>query len=140
MKRILVGVDGSPESRKAAELAARIASSTQSGLDLAHVLPDIAYEAPGMAALPRQEQVERTDWAHLMLSEMSASVPSPLTPVETSLLEGSPAYRLAEEAKRDEIWLVVVGHRGRGAVQRVLLGSTADRLVQVCPKPVMVVR
>ena len=34
----------------------------------------------------------------------------------------------------------VVGHRGRNAVARALLGSVADRLVQICPKPVLVVR
>jgi nucleotide-binding universal stress UspA family protein len=36
--------------------------------------------------------------------------------------------------------MVVVGHRGRNAVARALLGSVADRLVQISPKPVLVVR
>jgi nucleotide-binding universal stress UspA family protein len=140
MKRILVGIDGSPESRNAADFAARLARNTKSGIELAHVLHDVAYEATGMGFSPHQERAQRTDRARMLLSEWSESVPLPLTPVETSLLEGSPAYRLAQEAKRDDIWLVVVGHRGRGAVQRVLLGSTADRLAQLCPKPVIVVR
>jgi nucleotide-binding universal stress UspA family protein len=36
--------------------------------------------------------------------------------------------------------LIVVGHRGRGAIQRALLGSVANRLVQSSPVPVLVVR
>jgi nucleotide-binding universal stress UspA family protein len=76
----------------------------------------------------------------MVLCEMSESVPNPLTAVDTALLEGSPAPRLAAEAKREDIWLVVVGHRGRGSVERVLLGSVADRLAQLSPKPVLVVR
>jgi len=140
MKRILVGVDGSPESLRAAELASRIAESTRSGLELAHVLHDIAYSPPGANFSLHKEHDESTERARVLLSELSESIPLPLTPVDTSLLEGSPAHRLAQEAQREDIWLVVVGHRGRGAVQRVLLGSTADQLAQICPKPVMVVR
>ena len=49
-------------------------------------------------------------------------------------------FKALLEAKRDEIWLVVVGHRGRGSVERVLLGSVADRLTQLSSKPVLVVR
>jgi len=140
MRRILVGVDGSPESRKAAELAARIARTTGSGLELAHVLHEIAFNAHGANFSFHRESDARTDRAHLLLSDMSASVPPLTTAVETSLLEGSPASRLAEEAKRDDIWMVVVGHRGRGSIGRVLVGSTADRLAQICLKPVLVVR
>jgi len=33
----------------------------------------------------------------------------------------------------------VVGSRGRGAVTRVLLGSTSDRLINICEKPVLIV-
>lgn len=140
MKRILVGVDGSPESCKAAELAAQIAQTTHSALELAHVLPEIAAREPEANLLYKTWQEQRTDRAHLLLHAMSQSVPGPLTPVDTSLLEGGAAHRLAQEAERPEIWLVVVGHRGRGAVQRTLLGSVADRLTQICPKPVLVVR
>jgi nucleotide-binding universal stress UspA family protein len=35
---------------------------------------------------------------------------------------------------------VVVGSTGKGAVQRLLVGSTTDRLVHICRRPVLVVR
>lgn len=140
MKRILVGVDGSAESRKAAEYAAKLAVATHSGIELAHVVPEIESLGPqNLYAFTGLSL--RTDRAHLMLHDMSQGLPGLLAPVDTALLEGRPAEELAEEAKRrPDIWLVVVGHRGRGAVQRVLLGSVADRLTQLCSKPLIVVR
>ena len=43
-------------------------------------------------------------------------------------------------AQSGDVEMVVVGHRGRGAIKRMLLGSVADRLVQICPKPGLIVR
>jgi nucleotide-binding universal stress UspA family protein len=59
---------------------------------------------------------------------------------QTELLDGHAVEVLARRASEDDIDILVVGHRGRGAVARTLLGSVADRLVQVCSKPVVVVR
>ena len=140
MKRILVGIDGSSESKAAAAYAAQLAQATHSALELAFVLPTIVETGLGGASTINAWQTEQTDRARVMLEELSQTVPRPHTPVETSLLEGSAAHRLAEEAQRPDIWLVVVGHRGRGAVQRTLLGSVADRLTQISPKPVLVFR
>ena len=138
-RSILVGVDGSPESKAAADFAARLAQSTRCALELAHVLPEL-IDPDLSTALAERARAERSAHAQIMLSELAQTVPRPNTAVETVLLEGRPALRLADEAQRDDIWMVVVGHRGRGAVQRALLGSVADRLTQISPKPVVVVR
>ena len=62
MKRMLVGVDGSSESRKAADYAARIAGALGLGLELAHVVPAIVEVSPqclyAYTGLPL-----RTEWA-----------------------------------------------------------------------------
>ena len=59
--------------------------------------------------------------------------------IRTRAAEGPAADTLAEIAKGD-FDLVVVGHRSRNALARVMLGSVADRLVQICPRPVLVYR
>ena len=64
----------------------------------------------------------------------------PSLKIEPIVVNGAPAVTLAELARTGDVDMVVVGHRGRGGIARVLLGSVADRLVQISPKPVLVVR
>jgi nucleotide-binding universal stress UspA family protein len=135
MKRILVGVDGSEQAKAAVAEAARLAEATGSELELACVLPELTEPALDGGARANSPETERAQRAHIFLHELGEEMHA-----ETSLLQGNPADRLAQEAQRPEVWLVVVGHRGRGAVQRRLLGSVADRLAQISPKPLLVVR
>jgi nucleotide-binding universal stress UspA family protein len=142
MKRILVGVDGSNESRSAVKTAANIARATGSKLTIAYAVPSV----PLPAGAP--ELVERAaEWAEKekiaargIVKEMAAAVAQPELSIETLVADGSPAVTLADLAGSGDVDLVVVGHRGRGAIARALLGSVADRLVQISPKPVLVVR
>jgi nucleotide-binding universal stress UspA family protein len=137
MKAILVGVDGSPEAKSAAELAATIVGSTGARLVLAFcVAPLAAVEAQPVEAYRESE----TDFGKQVLRESEARCTRRGLAIETLLVQGDPASTLATIAQERDVDFVAVGHRGRGAVRRVLLGSCADRLVQICPRPVLVVR
>jgi nucleotide-binding universal stress UspA family protein len=60
--------------------------------------------------------------------------------VDTTLASGTPyreILRVAEERKAD---LLVVGVHGRGAVDRMLFGSTAQHLVREASCPVLTLR
>jgi nucleotide-binding universal stress UspA family protein len=59
--------------------------------------------------------------------------------IDTKVLSGPPAETISEAAAAPDVDLVVAGSRGQGAVARALLGSVTDRLVHVCPKPILVV-
>ena len=141
MKRILVGIDGSKESLQAAVIAANLAHVTHREIQLAHVLPDTAPVGP--EAFSAELAVWRKDIAEAgnkILHEAEERSARPDTPSRTTLVEGRPAEALAQLAREPDVDLVVVGHRGRNAVARMVLGSVADRLVQISPKPVLVVR
>ncbi len=139
MKRILVGVDGSLESRAAADLAADLARQMGAQITLAYVLPVPVPMSPDgyLESLASWELAER-EYGASLLRELAARLTG--VGVETVSPSGPPAETLSDLAKAGDVDMVVVGHRGRGAVSRLLLGSVADRLVQICPKPVMVVR
>jgi nucleotide-binding universal stress UspA family protein len=139
MRRILVGVDGSPESRRAADQAAELARPLEAKLLLAYVVSLPAALGPEAIELSGWELAERAR-ARDLLEELGRHYREQGIGIETAMPSGAPAETLAEMAATDDVELVVVGHRGRGSLARVLLGSVADRLVQISPKPVLVNR
>jgi nucleotide-binding universal stress UspA family protein len=141
MKRILVGFDGSKESRDAVDFAARLAQLAQGNLLLASVVyvPG-ALGAPELNSRMRGIELEEKDRCQRALDDLAATVAKPGITVDKIVSTGHPAEELASLAKAKDVDVVVIGHRGRGAIQRMLLGSVADRLVQICQKPVTVVR
>jgi nucleotide-binding universal stress UspA family protein len=141
MKRILVGVDGSKESREAAVYAADLAKAMGSQLLIASVADvQIALAAPELVQRAAEWQEEASKHSAAVARDIARSVASPGLTIETIVESGAPAETLAELARAGDVDLVVVGHRGRNAISRALMGSVADRLVQICSKPVLVVR
>ncbi|HYZ87701.1 MAG TPA: universal stress protein [Myxococcales bacterium] len=142
MKRILVGVDGSNESRAAAKWAADIARATGSQLTIAFAVASVPPPtgAPELIDTATEWAAQQKAAAKVIVKEIAAALAQPGLAIETIVADGPPAFTLAELARSGDVDLVVVGHRGRGAIARVLLGSVADRLVQISPKPVLVVR
>jgi len=139
MKRILVAIDGSEPAARGARLAADIAVRFGARLTLLYVVPRLLLP-PDVYGLT-VEEVEREHRAHAerILQAALAALGGAGVEIDSQVLAGPPAEILAEAATAPDVGLVVVGSRGQGAVARVLLGSVSDRLVHVCPKPILVV-
>lgn len=140
MKRILVGVDGSEASVKAAQLAAEIAIRFGARVTLAYVVPRLLLPPDAYGLTVADVEQEHRVFGEKLLAHALTRLGESGVQVDTVVLTGPPAEGLAESAQATDVDLVVVGSRGRGAVARMLLGSVTDRLVHICPKPVLVVR
>jgi len=141
MKSILVGVDGSKESWEAARYAADLAKAMRSQLLVASIADmPVALAAPELVQRAAEWQEEASKLSAAIARDAAQTVAAPGLTIETLVESGPPAETLAELARAGDVDLVVVGHRGRNAISRALMGSVADRLVQICPKPVLVVR
>ena len=140
MKKILVGVDGSQEAGAAARKAAELAKALGARLTLVYVAPQHpTHSAETSAAELQHADVVERSYVPALLLQAEEECRTPGVTADTTSMTGRAAETIAELAVSGEYDLVVVGHRGRGAVKRALLGSVTDRLLQICPRPVLVV-
>jgi nucleotide-binding universal stress UspA family protein len=139
MKRILVAVDGSETAQKAARMAADIALRFGSQLTLVYVVPRLLLPPDVYGLTLADVEREHRAYAEKLMDEALVKLGEPAIKTDTLILYGSPAEAIAETAASQDVGMVVVGSRGRGAVARVVLGSVSDRLVHISSKPVLVV-
>ena len=140
MKRIVVGIDGSEQGWSALKRAAELARATGASLQIAHVTaPSLPLAAEEYLPTARWVEAQET-YAQGLLREAVARVKDAGIEVEPVSKLGTPAETLADLAQAEEVTMAVVGHRGRNLAARLFVGSVADRLVQISPKPVLVVR
>lgn len=141
LSKVVVGLDGSPDAVAALEYAVAEARLRNAGLRVV-----VAYSFPEYSALGRpfpvlitREQMETdivTAVRPMIDDALAADRGTP--PVEIVILPGSASAVLTECAEGAE--MLVLGHRGRGAVASTVLGSVGLRCVLRARCPVTIVR
>jgi nucleotide-binding universal stress UspA family protein len=140
IEKILVPLDFSPASLEALDYAVSMAKHFHAAIHLVHVYPpDEASSIPGAAHLLLQsaEAIERLNEELTGIHRKHAPTFRP----ENCHIRGGRPYevivRLAREINAD---LIVLATRGYSGLKRLLLGSTAERVVRTAPCPVLVMR
>lgn len=138
-KPIIAGVDGSPESLRAAALAWRIARAADAHCILVYAVPDI-WAPGGVAPLMQSPEIfDRfgADVRRWLAEEVGAEIPGV---VREALIvrPGRAGFVLADIAREHDAELIVVGGRHHGALGRSWGGSTAHYLVRTADIPVLV--
>jgi nucleotide-binding universal stress UspA family protein len=139
MKKIVVGVDGSPASLQALEWAYNEALVSGAELTAVHGWIYPYSGAHTSVSEPRtQMQLDAMEELKASLESLGPRLSGGSLHVHARLVEQSPAEALLEESKDAD--LVVVGSRGRGAVRSTLLGSVSRTVAQHATCPVAVIR
>lgn len=131
---VVVGVDGSPASELATEIAFDEASRRGVELVVVHTWNDVDYEFPDVKwtdLTPREDRV---------VSEQLAGWREryPDVVVRRELMRDRPARQLVEQSEGAQ--LVIVGSRGRGGFVGMMLGSVSATVVESVRVPVIVAR
>jgi nucleotide-binding universal stress UspA family protein len=135
---VVVGVDGSEPARRALRWAADAARRLQVPLRVVHAwdvtLDDELTPHEGPAA------VEHERSARLAVDRVLAGEAAVLDGLETDLrlVRGAPVTALLDAAA--DAAMLVVGARGRGGFEKLLLGSVSQQVVQHASGTVVVVR
>lgn len=134
LKRILVPVDFSSCSEKALAYAVPLARQFDAVLTLLYVVR-IYASAPEMGPVDTEDAEEAK-------RELDAWQMSRCKEVESNsmLRRGEPHTQIIDVARELGMDLIVISTHGRSGLARVLLGSTAERVVRHAGCPVLVVR
>lgn len=140
---ILAATDFSPPARHAVGRATRLANEAEAALRLMHVLPagalhDLqAWLGVTHAAADRLEADARQRLDHLA-AELRRRARA--ARIDTVLASGQVLEAIDREAAACSADLLVLGARGESFLRRLVLGTTAERLVRRTTRPVLVVR
>jgi nucleotide-binding universal stress UspA family protein len=141
--RMLCAVDFSESSLQALAFAISLAGEADARLTLLHVveMPLFSHDETFGAApdLARVREAALADAARRLHDLVPASARHYCT-VETAFVEGRAYREILARAAAAQADLIVMGVHGRGAVDRLVFGSTTHHVIRAAACPVLVVR
>jgi len=143
LARILAATDFSAPARHAVARAFRVAAETGARLELSHVVEGGPLEGMrrllGLEAARVEEHILGKARENLYALVQELGQPHGLG-AGIHLVTGNVLSTLLEQAEELDADLLVVGAKGEGYLGRLLLGTTAERLLRRTSKPVLMVR
>ena len=138
---VVVGVDGSEGALRAAEEAVGVARATGANLIFATVVrpPEGWWGIGGTPPTPEALSTALVEGQQEVLDQVVGDLDLDGIEYETVQELGDPASRLIALAEERNADLMVIGRRGAGLVERVILGSVADRLCHHSPCPLLLI-
>ena len=146
MNEIVVGVDGSEESRAALDWAVEEGRLRQAPVLAIHAWEVPMVPAPTGLVPPSVEVVgdltELREDAASLVEVMVREIAGDAADVEIRPLavEDKPVNALLEAAERNDAQMIVVGSRGHGGFVLLLIGSTSDQVARHATCPVVIHR
>jgi nucleotide-binding universal stress UspA family protein len=147
IKEVLVAVDGSDNADRAVEMAADLAKERGARLTILTVLPryDLPEELKDLAGSEHIEGSPMRQWELVGERLVDAARDRALEgrgglSIKEQVVGGEPAESILDVARRGGVDLVVIGSRGLGRLEGLLMGSVSQKVVSLAPMSVLVVR
>ena len=138
-KTVLCPTDFSAESYRALEYGARFATAAGGSLLIAHILhnPTTKEFHPEGYVLSFEQAKTR---AQAQLEEIRAQRVGGTVKCDLFVDIGDPYEKLLSLATQRQVDLVVISTHGRSALEHLVMGSVAEKIIRHAPCPVLVVR
>jgi len=136
-KRIIVPIDGSAYSERAAKKAFALAKKTGTDVLAIYVVenppayPEISGWYPEMIESTKRYGLSVLDEIEKMGSKVGIRV-------VTKLKEGHPEQEIINEARKND--LIVIGCKGKSGLSNILIGSVCEKIFRHSSSPVMIIR
>jgi nucleotide-binding universal stress UspA family protein len=141
-KRILCATDFSETAEAAWDISCELARLHRAQLTLVHVFVELPLYSMAEVPGPAVAQVwdEQRAWVQRALDERVAAAGTTGLNVRPLLKTGTPASTIADTAAEEGNDLIVIGTHGRTGLNRLVIGSVAERVVRIAPCPVLTVK
>jgi len=142
IERILFPIDFSEGSKDALDYAISLSKEYNAKLFLIHVVHDISMSAGWQVAHIRIDELYR-EMVESAKKEMERFCRNELRGhenIEPIVVRGIPDEEILKAARDKKIDIIVIGTHGRTGIDRILFGSTAEKVVRKAPCPVLSVR
>ena len=136
---VLLPTDGSGPARAAVEHAIAVGQAYDATVHVRHVV-DVGAVATGSDLQPPPDRLDYLrDAGEEATEDMAEQVRDAGLAAETSVEHGFPASGLLDYVDAESIDLIAMGTHGRTGLDRVLLGSTTERIIRRSSVPVLTV-
>jgi nucleotide-binding universal stress UspA family protein len=141
-QRILCATDFSETAEVAWDVACEMARLHRAELMLIHVFIELPLYSMAEIPGPAVSQIwdDQQAWVKKALDERVAAARTTGLDVRAVLKTGAPASAIADTAAEEHADLIVIGTHGRTGLNRLVIGSVAERVVRSAPCPVLTVK
>jgi nucleotide-binding universal stress UspA family protein len=138
---ILVPTDGSEGADRAVEHALELAATYDATVHALFVVDTAALVDLDEAAVDSDLVAESLgDRGQEAVERIADRAEAAGVDVETAVERGRPVRAILDYVEAQDVDLVVMGTRGRSGLDRLLLGSVAEKVLRRSPVPVLTVR
>ena len=136
-RRILVGYDGSSQADKAVETAFALAESTDAEVLILSVArpPEPATIVEVDAMLDDAREHFETNFKNIAKKAEALEID-----LETAIVVGHPVQQIVHRAETGRFDLIILGRRGISRFEKMIVGSTSEKVLRYAHCPVLVVR
>lgn len=142
IKKVLVPIDFSDYSKGALNYSINFIKCFNAEITLIYVIEPVIYP-PDFSAT--QISIPPTDFEITKNAEESLKqfinkeIPADIK-VKSVIKTGKPFVEIVETASEENIDLIIISSHGRSGVEKILFGSTAEKVVRKAPCPVLTLR
>ena len=138
---ILVPVDGSENSLRAARFGIQLAAALEAEAKLFYVFPAASVELIGMAGISRQDiEQAAQECAQRTFNQVRLGLDAEMSQrVGEEIAIGAPAEEIIARTDADPASMVVMGRRGLSPMKTLVLGSISDKVLRHAAVPVTVI-
>ena len=136
---ILIPTDGSEQAANAVEEGIKLATELGATVHALHVVDEFEAKIVPITGEQEAKREEYVAYGERVTGEVADLAAEAGLDAVTAVETGIAHKEIQQYVEEHGIDLVVIGSRGLGGVEEMLLGSTADRVIRLVDKPVTVV-